>query len=143
MKIFFYSQFLTVRRICTKTEDFTKHSKSMSQHFRDRGYPKNLLKRALTECSKKSQEELITPKTKQPETEQNDNLYFVNTFRPCKNSLVDTIKRNWDILGRSKSTKNIHRSTLITSFKRPKNLRDYLVSAKTDYKSNTFETENK
>ena len=62
---------------------------------------------------------------------------MVNTFRPCKNSLTATVKKNWPVLGLSKTTKEMYSSNVVTSYKRPDNPRDYLVRARTDYSPNS------
>ena len=43
------------------------------------------------------------------------------------------IKSNWDILACSHTTKDIHRSTLRIGYKKPKDLKNYLIQAKTKY----------
>ena len=133
-----YSQFLRLKRICTKDEHYKKHSKTMKKHFIEKGYPKTILNKAIDKCTEFQQADLLTAKKKQ---DLNDNdakpLFLVNTFRPCKNSLTMAVKTNWPILGRSKTTKDLYRSRLMTSYKRPKNLREQLVRARTDYKVHT------
>ena len=137
-----YGQFLRVRRICTKKSDFKKHSKEMKQHFLNRGYPEGTLDKNIKSCIQTDRKTLLSEKTKtQDETKNGDKIFITTTFRPCKNSITDVIRKNWEILGRSKTTKNMYRSTLITSHKRPKNLRDFLVKARTEYSENTPNTE--
>ena len=43
------------------------------------------------------------------------------------------IDENWDILGRSTSTKKIWDQKVVKGYRRPKNLRYYLVRVRTDY----------
>ncbi len=42
-----YSQFLRVRQICSKEEDFTKHTEDMYKRFVERGYSKTILDKCL------------------------------------------------------------------------------------------------
>ena len=127
-----YGQFLRLKRICTNDKGFEKNAEKMKNDFIYRGYPKKSLTDSIEKCKELTRENLLAqrPKTK---SNNDDTTYLVQTFRPCKNSLVDTIKTNWDILGRSKETKTMHRSKLTCSFKKPKSIKDYLVRAKTDY----------
>ena len=132
-----YGQFLRLRRMCTQESDFEKHATAMKQNFIERGYPKKQLNENVKKCTQTNRVDLLEPKKRDIETTNEDKTFIVQTFRPCKNSLVQTIKENWDILGRSKETKQIHRSKLICSFKKPKSIKDHLVRARTDYNEET------
>ena len=133
-----YSQLVCLKRICTRPEDYTRHSVELMKHFQSRGYPKTILNAAKTKSAHLTQKDLIdAQKPKEPNPGNLDTTYLVNTFRPCKNSLTETIRKNWDILGRSKTTKSLYRSNLVTSYKRPKNIRDYLVKARTNFNPDT------
>ena len=44
------------------------------------------------------------------------------------------ICKNWDILARSCTTKKIHGANLMIGYRKPRDLRSYLVRAKTDYR---------
>ena len=107
-----YSQFLRIRRICTKKSDFKKHGSIMKQDFLHRGYPKRLIEGKLNIVRDKNPKDLRT-KSKENKEGTKDKLkeiFMAATFSPCKNSLRATVKQNWDLLGRSKTTKSIHRS---------------------------------
>ena len=49
---------------------------------------------------------------------------------PPPSPLKSVVDKNWDLLGKSCTTHTIYREQVIGAFKRPKNLRDYLVKAK-------------
>ena len=105
----------------------------MKQNFEKQGYPQQILKEAMQKCSELKQADLIIPKDKTESDIKTDTIYMVNTCRPCKDSLTATVRNNWPILGKSKTTKEIYRSKVVTSYRRPKNIRDHLIRAKTDY----------
>ena len=120
----------------------------MKNNFLMRGYPEKLLHTKMTEARKKQHNELLNKTTQKKNTTEDQNeIFMIATFRPCKNSLTATVKQNWDLLGRSKTTKNIHRSKLTTNFKRPKNLKDILTRARPNYtdivETSVTNTENK
>ena len=132
-----YGQFLRVRRICTKRSDFKKHASEMKKHFLDRGYPEGPLDKNIKTCIQTDRKDLLLEKTEtQTKDKIEDKIFVTTTFRPCKKSITEVIKKNWELLGRSKTTKNMYQSTLVTSHKRPKNLRDFLVRARTEYSEN-------
>ena len=51
-----YSQFLRIRRICTRTEDFDMHAKKMAQKFLNRGYPEKIITDAMTLARQKDRQ---------------------------------------------------------------------------------------
>ena len=55
---------------------------------------------------------------------------LVTTFTPGFDGLQKVVTKNWDILGKSCTTRTIHKVPVLTAFRRPKNLKDYLVRAK-------------
>ena len=55
---------------------------------------------------------------------------LVTTFNTGYCGLKSIVTKNWDILGRSCSTREIHQKKLITAFRKPKSLRDVLVKAR-------------
>ena len=65
-----YSQFLHLRRICSREEDFTKHAKNMKSHFIGRGYPEKILNDSLEKVKLLSRQTLLTPKTTPTTTPQ-------------------------------------------------------------------------
>ena len=107
----------------------------MKNNFLMRGYPEKLLNTEMVETRNKQHNELLNKTTQKKNiNEDKKEIFMTTTFRQCKNSLTATVKKNWDLLGRSKTTKDLHRSKLTTSFKRPKNLKDILTRARTNYK---------
>ena len=56
--------------------------------------------------------------------------FFLTTYNPGYHGLKKVVQNNWDILCRSCTTRNIHRKKVLTSFRRPKSLKDLLVRAK-------------
>ena len=51
-----YSQLLRIKRICTKSNDFTKHAKEMKQHFIKWGIPPKSSQKAFTNVTKKPEQ---------------------------------------------------------------------------------------
>ena len=53
----------------------------------------------------------------------------LTTFHPSDHSLRNLVRNNWDILGQSVQTANLHKKCLMIGYRRPKNLRDVFVHA--------------
>ena len=122
-----YSQFLRIKRICSKTEDFDRHIVTMSGHFLRRGYPINLLEEAAIKARRLDRDALLSPKDIC--TEKTDNVILVTTFEPSQDILRNITFQNWEYMGKSPTTLHIHQKKIMVGYRRPKNLRDLLVKA--------------
>ena len=127
-----YGQFLRLRRICDKDEDFRKHALNKAAHFRERGYPLDLIAEACIRAWD-SKQKGRDPNNQDKTDPKNKLNILVTTFHPTFNDLSKIVKGNWDILARSARTKPIFDSTLILSLRRPPNLKSQLVRARTDF----------
>ncbi len=128
-----YSQFLRVRRICTKNADFYKHCITLCAHFIRRNYPGALLEEALFKASQLDREALLCPPEKKVKTNE-DSVFLISTYHPHHHFLQDMVKKNWDFLGRSTTTVKLHKKSLVCGYRRPKNLRDKLMKARVEPK---------
>jgi hypothetical protein len=127
-----YSQFLRVRRICSKIDDYEKHVINMSKHFLRRRYPIELLEEAAI-LARRQDRELLLDQQRKPKEKQDD-VFLITTYHPTDSGVVDVVKKNWDILGKSPTTQFIQQKRLLCGYRRPKNIRDYLVRAAIPYK---------
>ena len=128
-----YSQLLRIRRICTREEDFLRNAKKKINEFKSKDYPSEILNEALEKTKNLTRKELIKKKTKAENLEKKNETYLTCTFRPNYQKVPKIVKKNLNILARSATTKELHRSQLKIGYKHPKNLREMLVRAKTDY----------
>ena len=121
-------QFLRIRRICTEREDFVKQSVDKGKHFIRRGYPTDLVVKAFKKALQMDRSSLLRPP--EPKDKANESNILVTSYNPGFQGLKTVVQENWDILGKSCATREIHKKRVLTSFRRPKNLRDALVRAK-------------
>ncbi len=126
-----YSQFLRIRRICSKYDDFYKHCITLCAHFIRRNYPGELLEEALYKASLKNRDDLLEIPVKKDQ-EENNSVFLITTYHPHHHFLQDIVRKNWDFLGRSTATNYIHSKKLVCGYRRPKNLRSILMRAKVD-----------
>ena len=136
-----YGQFLRIRRICSNEQDFIDHCITKGRHFIRRGYPAPFIANAFYKALQISRSTLLEPKNG-GDKPIIPNI-IVTTYTPGFNGLQKVVNDNWDILGKSCTTRSIHKTPLITAFRRPKNLKDYLVRAKLKQtRDNTSENPN-
>ena len=127
-----YSQFLCLRRICSREEDFLRHAHDMKSHFIGRGYPEKNLDDSLDRVKLLSRKTLLTPK---PLTNPTTNtgseevtVYAITTYHPTQQDFRKIIDSNWNLLG-SPRTQELFEVRIIFGHRRPKNLREHLVRA--------------
>ena len=128
-----YSQFVRIKRLCSKPEDFRLNALMLITHFIRRGYPKHLVSGALEKADNLNRDDLLNKETLKKHTDQTNTqkFYCVTTHNPQNPPLRQIITSNWDILGKTKTTRPLLDSEVIFGLRRNKNLSDHLVRAST------------
>ncbi len=73
-----HGQFIRLRRIRSNEEDHHIKAKEMAERFKQRGYSKSLIDRAIEKANKKEREELLNPPPTQHENE--NRVTFVSEY---------------------------------------------------------------
>ena len=81
--------------------------KEMTFHFLNRGYPIDLLKQAALKARRLDRNLLLHPFPRQ-DKQKLDRSILTTTFHPFDSSLKDLVNKNWDLLGKSHTTLQIH-----------------------------------
>ena len=127
-----YSQFLRLRRICSREEDFQRHCLDMKGHFLNRGYPDAILSEAIAKASSLSRTDLLNPKTPDTVPVATDTealkVFAITMYHPTHNNFRNIITDNWNLLG-SPGTQNLFEAQIVFGNRRPTNLREHLVRA--------------
>ena len=126
-----YSQFVRIKRLCSKPEDFRLNALMLTTHFIRRGYPKHLVLKALERTDILSRNDLLNKETlkKHSDSKGPQKFYCVTTHNPQNPPLRNIITSNWEILGKTKTTRPILQSEIIFGLRRNKNLSDHVVRA--------------
>ena len=101
-----YSQFLRVRRICTRVENFERHVLMLGLNFLRRGYPEELVIEAALSTRDLDRKTLLQLKERKQELD--DKVTFVTTFHPSDRQLRHIVSSYWAILGQSPTTKHLY-----------------------------------
>ncbi len=127
-----YSQFLRVRRICTHWTEYITNALTLYNHLLIRGYPRECLNQAILKVSKLSQKEALAEKDQNNSSggEGKKSLYFISDFNPTNPDFKAIIQKYWPLLDRSSGTRALTDCNLIFGYRRPKNIRDIVTSAK-------------
>ena len=112
----------------TKPTDSNNYLTYRSAHFLRRGYPKEIIVKGFQKALNTDRHLLLHPPEKDASNDQS--LILVTTFNPGFHGLKTIVNKNWDILGRSCSTREIFQKNLITGFRKPTSMKQILVRAK-------------
>ena len=120
-----YSQFLRLRRLCSDDSDFSNKSQAMCQFFEKRGYPASVIQTALYRAQQTDRQSALQSSQK----EKNDRIPFTLTFHPHNNPVKAIILNNFKILQNDPETSAIFSQPPLISFKRDKNVGNFLVKS--------------
>ena len=114
-----FSQFLRLRRLCIDDSDFSHKSESLCQFFEKRGYPASIVQAGHHRAQR---------------------IPFTLTFHPHNHSVKSIILKNFKLLQNDPETATIFSQPPLISFKRDKNIGNFLVrsSFRTNDQPGTF-----
>ena len=124
-----YSQFLRIRRICSKFQDFKHNCTVKAAQLRQKGYPQTLIQESYAKARHRSQDELLTYREKNT-TEAEQKIYMTTKYNPAYDGLRAQVLKIWNLLNWSSSTRQIHSLGLQVGYRRQKSLRDLPVRSK-------------
>ena len=109
-----YGQFLRIRRICTKNDDFVHHGMKLMEYYLERGYPLKTLKKHMLRAAKFTQDELLVVKTKNT----TDTPVMITTYNPSNPDVKKFITKNWNIIEHSNDCAQTFETKPIVGFKK-------------------------
>ena len=120
-------QFIRLRRICTHLSDYRKHAETFITFFRQRGYSETDLRKIANSVQCHPREDYLTYKKKSDEsviplvlTYHHKTADFSNILRNCYSSMITRFPDMKDIFPRPP----------LVSYRRPRNLRNWLVKSR-------------
>ena len=131
-----YSQFLRLRRLCSDDSDFTTKSDEMCKFFKDRGYPDSAVITGRDRVQQIEQQTALQTSQRSKE----ERIPFTLTYHPQNHVIKNIILTNFKLLQDDPETGRIFSQPPLVSFKRDKNLGNFLVksSLKTDEQPGSF-----
>ena len=121
-----YSQALRLRRICSSTDTLRKRTIEYSDFFVTCGYERVKVLNDMQSVLTLTQEEYLHTKERQPM----DQIPLVTTYDPHATFIAKVAKRNWNFLQSKERLALIFNKPPLVAYRRPKSLRDRLVSTK-------------
>ena len=121
-----YSQALRIKRICSTENKLNHRLGELRKHLLDRGYKKEHISTAFEKAENVDRDSLLVYKDKQT---NNSRVPMVMTYHPDLKQLSSAIRKHWDLIENDPSLKNIFPQPPIMAYRRPRSLRDILVSS--------------
>ena len=122
-----YSQGLRIRRLCSADDTFLLRLSQLSEWFKERCYPQNIINNELAKVKNKLQEETLRPTEK---SVKESGVPFVLTFHPMLERLGSVMAKLLPLLKVDEELRKAFAVRPFVSFRSCSNLRNKLVRAK-------------
>ena len=128
-----FSQAKRYRRIISNDDCYKKSVSELRDFFLKRNYPLDIVNCAVERASHLSQEQALEVS----ETTRKSIIPFVVEYNPSLPNIGTIIHKYWDLLSLSDrdSVRNLHSFQPVLAFKRPRNLKNFLVRSKFKFHS--------
>ena len=122
------SQFVRLKRIHTFEEDYEESAKQLESHFLKRGYPHKIIKSGRKKTESYSD-------TEEKSKDEKNLLIFTTTFNPRRINIQQILDKYKLVLTEHPETKFlVEEKKWLISYRKPRNLKDILTSAKMENK---------
>ena len=121
-----YSQFLRLRRICSRDEDFHTEVERMCGFFKKRGYPSQVLSSAVTKSSKSNRNTLLEYSMHN----KNKVIPLVLPYHPVSLKIAGIIRKNSRVLSTDISVGYLFDNNLVTAFRNPPSIGRHLIHSR-------------
>ena len=120
---YIYSQFLRLRRLCSEDSDFSLNSEEMCEFFDKRGYLTSVVEAGHHRAQQLDRQSALQTSQR----ENNNRIPFTLTFHPHNHAVKSIILKNFKLLQNDPDTGRIFSQPPLISFKRDKNIGNFLV----------------
>ena len=120
-----YSQFLRLRRLCSDDSDFSSKSGEMFNFFNKRAYPASVVQAGHHRAQQIDRQSAL----QMSQRDNNDRIPFTLTFHPHNHAVKSKNQKNFEVLQNDPDTGRIFSQPPLISFKRDKNIGNFLVSS--------------
>ena len=121
-----YSQALRLRRICSEDQHLQKWTRELKRHLIKRGYREQQLDNEIHRALAISRENCLQSR---PNQDRSARIPLVVTYHPILPNLQSITRRHLSTLHTSELLREAFSLPPLIAFRRPKNLRDFLVRA--------------
>ena len=123
---FIKGEALRLLRTNSAKATFEEKNKHFESRLIERGYPKNLVQRTLSELIFENRKQALQQK---PQTNKRI-LPFVMQYHPSVTNLKEILMENWHLIERQPLLREVYKEPPLISYKGGRSLKDILVRAK-------------
>ena len=113
-------------RICSNRETLILRLEELKQLLLTRDYREKSIQDAINKVLNMSRDEALKEQTKK----KTDRTVFVVTYNPALPSVSKILKKHWGVMVKDPYLKKVFPSPPMVAYRRPKNLRNFLIKAK-------------
>lgn len=124
-----YGQFLRVRKVCSNLDRFDRNAIDMAKSFLLRGYPPDLIESSLIRARRVCRSTLLVDKHAPIVENKGIETYFIQTFNAASPKINGVIRKHLPLLTKNPALRGFNELKITYGYRRPKNLKDYLVRA--------------
>ena len=113
------SQALRLKRICSTTEEYEKHTENLKKQLIKKGYPETMVNEEIPKATNQDRTRLLNKE----KTETGNHLTLCVTYSKTIPNIKTTLEKHWHILNVSPELEKVFENKPLLNFRKNKNLR--------------------
>ena len=116
------SQALRLKRICSTTEEYEKHTENLKKQLIKKGYPETMVNEEIQKATNQDRTRLLNKE----KTETGNHLNLCVTYSKTIPNIKTILEKHWHILNVSPELKKVFENKPLLNFRKNKNLRQLI-----------------
>ena len=116
------SQALRLKRICSTTEEYEKHTENLKKQLIKKGYPETMVIEEIQKATNQDRTRLLNKE----KTETGNHLTLCVTYSKTIPNIKTILEKHWHILNVSPELKKVFENKPLLNFRKNKNLRQLI-----------------
>ena len=112
------SQALRLKRICSTTEEYEKHTENLKKQLIKKGYPETMVIEEIQKATNQDRTRLLNKE----KTETGNHLTLCVTYSKTIPNIKTILEKHWHILNVSPELKKLFENKPLLNFRKNKNL---------------------
>ena len=116
------SQALRLKRICSTTEEYEKHTENLKKQLIKKGYPETMVNEEIQKATNQDRTRLLNKE----KIETGNHLNLCVTYSKTIPNIKTILEKHWHILSVSPELKKVFENKPLLNFRKNKNLRQLI-----------------
>ena len=117
-----YSQALRLKRICSTTGEYEKHTENLKKQLIKKGYPETMVNEEIQKATNQDRTGLLNKE----KTETGNHLTLCVTYNKTLPKIKTILGKHWHILNVNPELKKVFENKPLLAFRKNKNLRQLI-----------------